>query len=70
MGGKTQGPSPAFLLAVKPCAYKHVNSKQMSKIKDLAPKRFWGHFHTLTQIPRPSKKEARIIEVMKTFGEN
>jgi dipeptidase D len=29
----------------------------------------WKHFHALTQIPRPSKKEAKIIDYMKQFGE-
>ena len=41
----------------------------MSDIKNLNPKEVWKHFHTLTQIPRPSKKEAKIIETMKKFGE-
>jgi len=41
----------------------------MSDIKNLNPREIWKHFHTLTQIPRPSKKEARIIETMKKFGE-
>lgn len=39
-------------------------------IHDLEPKLLWKHFHSLTQIPRPSKKEARIIQFMKEFGEN
>lgn len=39
-------------------------------ILDLEPKLLWKHFHSLTQIPRPSKKEARIIQFMKEFGEN
>jgi dipeptidase D len=42
----------------------------MSSIKDLAPVEVWKHFHTLTQIPRPSKKEAEIIAYMKKFGED
>ena len=43
----------------------------MSKsIVDLEPKLLWKHFHSLTQIPRPSKKEERIIQFMKEFGEN
>jgi dipeptidase D len=42
----------------------------MSSIKDLAPVEVWKHFHTLTGIPRPSKKEARIIETIKQFGES
>lgn len=41
----------------------------MSSIKDLAPQEVWKHFHALTQIPRPSKKEAEIIRYMKQFGE-
>jgi dipeptidase D len=41
----------------------------MSNIKDLAPVEVWKHFHTLTQIPRPSKKEAEVIAYMKKFGE-
>ncbi len=41
----------------------------MHNIKDLNPKEVWKHFHALTQIPRPSKKEAGIIQYMKAFGE-
>ena len=41
----------------------------MSTIKDLQPQEIWKNFHALTQIPRPSKKEAGIIEYMKKFGE-
>jgi len=42
----------------------------MSNIKDLAPVEVWKHFHALTQIPRPSKNEAEVIEYMKKFGED
>lgn len=43
----------------------------MSKaILNLEPKLLWKHFYSLTQIPRPSKKEARIIQFMKEFGES
>jgi dipeptidase D len=41
----------------------------MSNIKDLAPVEVWKHFHALTQIPRPSKKETEVIAYMKKFGE-
>ncbi|HER08437.1 MAG TPA: aminoacyl-histidine dipeptidase [Bacteroides sp.] len=41
----------------------------MSTIKDLQPQEIWKNFHALTQIPRPSKKEAGIIAYMKKFGE-
>ena len=39
------------------------------EILKLEPKVMWKHFYSLTQIPRPSKKEGRIIEFMKNFGE-
>ena len=43
----------------------------MSKeILNLEPKALWKHFYSLTQIPRPSKKEAKVIEFMKKFGED
>lgn len=42
----------------------------MSKIKDLQPVEIWKNFHELTQIPRPSKKEAEVIAYMKKFGED
>ena len=43
----------------------------MSKeIANLEPKALWKHFYSLTQIPRPSKKEAQVIEFMKKFGED
>ena len=40
------------------------------EIKNLEPKSLWKNFYELTQIPRPSKKEERIIAYMKAFGEN
>ena len=40
-----------------------------NNISNLEPKVLWKHFYSLTQIPRPSKKEGRIIEFIKTFGE-
>jgi dipeptidase D len=35
----------------------------------LKPEAIWRNFEKLTKIPRPSKKEARIIQFMKEFGE-
>jgi dipeptidase D len=41
----------------------------MSKeIKDLNPNKIWHFFYEITQIPRPSKKEAEIIEYVRNFG--
>lgn len=40
----------------------------MNDIRNLEPKQLWNYFHEITQIPRPSKKEKRIVEYMKEFG--
>ena len=42
----------------------------MSTIKDLEPGLVWNNFYSLTQIPRPSKKEAKVIAFMKKWGED
>ncbi|MDP4238132.1 MAG: aminoacyl-histidine dipeptidase [Bacteroidota bacterium] len=38
-------------------------------MKTLTPSPLWNYFHEITQIPRPSKKEERIIAYLKDFGE-
>ena len=38
-------------------------------MKSLEPIPIWSFFHEITQIPRPSKKEERIIAYLKDFGE-
>ena len=38
-------------------------------IKDLEPKIVWSYFHDITQIPRPSKKEEKIIAYLLNFAE-
>lgn len=38
-------------------------------MKTLQPIALWNYFHEITQIPRPSKKEERIIAYLKAFGE-
>jgi dipeptidase D len=41
----------------------------MSKsIEQLAPQAVWKHFYSLTQIPRPSKKEAAVVAFMEAFA--
>ncbi|MEA5081255.1 MAG: aminoacyl-histidine dipeptidase [Dysgonamonadaceae bacterium] len=37
-------------------------------IKDLDPKSVWGYFYDITQIPRPSKKEEKIIAYLLDFA--
>jgi dipeptidase D len=41
-----------------------------SEILKLDPKGLWKNFYSLTQIPRPSKKEDRIREFIYNFGKN
>lgn len=41
----------------------------MSEVRNLEPKSVWNHFEDLNAVPRPSKKEERVIEFMKKFGE-
>jgi dipeptidase D len=38
-------------------------------IRQLEPKALWISFADLNAVPRPSKKEARVIGFMKNFGE-
>jgi len=39
-----------------------------SDIRNLEPKVLWNHFVDLNAIPRPSKKEERVIQFMVDFG--
>lgn len=40
------------------------------EIRNLEPKVLWNKFADLNAVPRPSKKEERVIEFMKNFGTN
>ena len=39
-------------------------------IRSLEPTVVWNHFEDLNNVPRPSKKEERVIAFMKEFGES
>lgn len=41
-----------------------------TNIESLKPESLWKNFKSLTQIPRPSKKEGRAVEFVKNFGTN
>jgi len=41
-----------------------------SEIRTLEPKELWNKFADLNAVPRPSKKEERVIAFMKDFGTN
>lgn len=38
-------------------------------VRVLEPKSLWNHFADLNAVPRPSRKEERVIQFMKEFGE-
>ncbi|WP_162426842.1 aminoacyl-histidine dipeptidase [Pontibacter pudoricolor] len=38
------------------------------EIRELEPKALWNYFTDLNAVPRPSKKEERVIQFMKDFG--
>ena len=40
------------------------------ELKDLNPQIVWKNFYSLTQIPRPSKKEGRAVEFLYNFGKS
>ena len=39
-------------------------------IKDLTPQCVWSHFYALTQIPRPSGHEEKVVAFVKKFGDD
>ncbi|MEO8769865.1 MAG: aminoacyl-histidine dipeptidase [Ferruginibacter sp.] len=39
------------------------------QIRELFPQPLWNHFTDLNAVPRPSKKEERVIQFVKDFGE-
>jgi len=41
-----------------------------SEIRQLEPQQLWNKFADLNAVPRPSKKEERVIAFMKSFGTN
>jgi len=49
--------------------YFNFNDNTMSDaIRNLSPKPLWNKFADLNAVPRPSKKEERVIKFMKDFG--
>ncbi len=40
------------------------------EVRDLEPKQLWNKFADLNAVPRPSKKEERVIQFMVDFGKN
>ena len=41
-----------------------------TSIRNLAPKEVWNMFADLNAVPRPSRKEERVIQFMVDFGKN
>lgn len=42
----------------------------MSEIRKLKPEPLWNYFADICEIPHPSKKEGRMVEFVKKFGES
>ncbi|MFA9194634.1 aminoacyl-histidine dipeptidase [Flavobacterium sp. FBOR7N2.3] len=40
------------------------------EIRNLEPKELWNNFANLNAVPRPSKKEERVVAFIKNFGKN
>ncbi|ASS48811.1 MAG: cytosol nonspecific dipeptidase [Candidatus Fluviicola riflensis] len=40
------------------------------EVRNLEPNALWNHFADLNAVPRPSKKEERVIQFMKDFGQS
>lgn len=40
------------------------------EVKHLEPQAIWKNFAALNEVPRPSKKEEKVIEFIRKFGEN
>ncbi|NNL83814.1 MAG: hypothetical protein HKP28_10530, partial [Winogradskyella sp.] len=38
-------------------------------VRDLQPQDIWKNFADLNAVPRPSKKEEKVIKFMKEFGQ-
>jgi dipeptidase D len=67
-----------LIMARKPPAYyfrQQINVNQQAyltamntEILELEPQSMWKHFADLNEVPRPSKKEQRVIAFMKDFG--
>ena len=38
------------------------------EVRNLEPKQLWNKFADLNAVPRPSKKEERVIQFMVDFG--
>lgn len=58
----------AFLYKIANFESKLNNMSQ--DIRNLEPLPLWNHFADLNAVPRPSKKEERVIAFMKKFGED
>ena len=47
----------------------HNNMSNSNGIRLLEPQAIWNNFADLNAVPRASKKEARVIDFMRRFGE-
>jgi dipeptidase D len=53
---------------VEICVIRGKKTTMSQEIRNLEPKDLWNKFADLNAVPRPSKKENRVIEFIKNFG--
>lgn len=56
-----------FKIMTTPNSIHNINDSIMT-VRELEPKVLWNHFADLNAVPRPSKKEERVIQFMLDFG--
>ena len=60
-------------MVYKNCTFEHKFLRYFimnQDIRNQEPKSVWNHFADLNAVPRPSKKEERVIQFMVDFGNN
>lgn len=55
-------------MKIREIQVKQTKYTMSQEIRNLEPKALWNKFADLNAVPRPSKKEDRVIEFMKNFG--
>ena len=53
---------------IQPIQKSNQSNNPVMSIRNLEPKALWNHFANLNAVPRPSKKEERVIQFMMDFG--
>lgn len=66
---KPGGATPLLSLYLAPIPPFRIPTMSNEAVRALEPTALWNHFADLNAVPRPSKKEERVIAFIKSFGE-